>query len=162
METNTEETIPLNPILSDSQRNNNIEKYFNLENKIKTINPIGRSANVGLHVVNRFQYNQVIQILIPNHQLKPFENISSQLTLNHQTNIEEIQRFFVDNMNFENSEEDISNSDYIEWSLSRDYLLKKAKEFHVQIDLYKTYDNQHHSIQGGNSGLLDLKYFKLL
>ena len=44
------------------------------------------------------------------------------------------------------SEEDIPNNDYTEHSLHSDYLTIKAHEFRIPIDLYKTYDNQHHLI----------------
>jgi len=119
-----------------------MEKYFNSENQIKTIDQIDRSGHVELHVVNRFQYNRVIQLLIPNNALKSFEKISSQLTFNDQSDIDQVQQFILD----KNSEEDLPDYDYIQWSLSRDYLIQKAKEFRAKIDLYKTYDNQHHFI----------------
>ena len=98
MEDNHEETVLLNSILPNTQRDDQIGKYFYVKSKIKTIN---RSDNIGFHVVSRYQYNQVLQLLIPNNAPQSFQNILSQLTLNDQSNIEQIERFFLSNSSFE-------------------------------------------------------------
>jgi hypothetical protein len=67
-----EGTMALNLTLSDTEGDNQIEKYFNLNNKIKTIN---HERDVGLYVIRRFEYNEIVQLLIPNNALKSFENI---------------------------------------------------------------------------------------
>jgi hypothetical protein len=67
------------------RKDNKIEKYFYLKNKIKTINQVGSSGNSPLHVVNCCEYNEIVQFLIPNNALKSFENLTSQLTLNDQS-----------------------------------------------------------------------------
>ena len=145
MDKNIEETIPLNTILSNYQNDYRVEKYFNSNNKIKTIGRFDR--NVPFDIISRFEYNEVVQLLIPNHALASFENISSQqLTLNHLLNTEQIQKLIWDNSNLDNFEDHTQNNDYIESSLNRDYLIKQAKELRAQIDLYKTYDNQHHFV----------------
>ena len=124
MDTNIEETIPLNTTSSNYQNDDQIEKYFNLNNKIRTIS---LSGYTGLHVVSRFQYNEVVQSLIPNNAIESFENISSQLTLNNQLNSEQIQDFILNNANLDHSEVESQNNDYIESSLNRDNLIKQAK-----------------------------------
>jgi dynactin complex subunit len=85
------EAIALSPISSNTLKDDEIEKYFNLKNKIRTINRMGRFDDSALHVVNRYEYNEVIQLLIPNNALKSFENISSPLT----SNIDEIEKLIL-------------------------------------------------------------------
>jgi hypothetical protein len=86
-------------------------------------------------------------LLIPNNALKSLENISSQLTLYDESRTDEIKKIFLINSNLYDFEEEIPDYDYIEWSLSGNNLIKKAKKFREQIDLYKTYDNEHHLIK---------------
>jgi hypothetical protein len=63
---------------------------------------------------------------------------------------DELNRLFLKNWNLFHSQEenlnDDDDDDYIEWSVVGDNLIKKRQEFREQIDLYKTYNNQHHLI----------------
>ena len=145
MAESSEQTIELNLSLLNTRQDNQIEEYFSLENNIKTINRMGPYGNVVLHVASRYGYNEVVQLLLTNSALKSLENISSQLVLYDESKMDEIKELFLEICSLHDSEA-IPDNDYIEWSLSGNNLIKKAKEFREQIDLYKTYDNQHHLI----------------
>ncbi|CAF4344411.1 unnamed protein product [Rotaria sp. Silwood2] len=85
-ESASEQMMPLNMSLYDIRKNNQINKYFKFHNNITTINQMGSYGITALHVVNIYEYNEAVQLLLTN---------------------------------------------------------KKRKQFREQIDLYKTYDNQH-------------------
>ena len=131
--------MELNTSLFNTQKYNQMEKYFNFENNIERINRLRPYGNVTLHVASYHGHNEVFQLFLTNRALKRFENISSQLALYDERSMDEIHNLY-------DSEKEIPDHDYIEWSLSGDNLIEKAKEFRSQIDLYKTYNNQHHSI----------------
>jgi hypothetical protein len=135
MTDNSEEIIPLT-----SHVTNDIEKYFNLNNNIETIRRIGPFGDIKLHVTNYTKHNEIFQLLLTNDALQSLENISF-------TRRNQIRNLFLENSNLFNSSSEIEDSsDYIEWSLIGDDLIKKRQEFREQIDLYKTYDNQHNFI----------------
>ena len=59
MTENSEEVLMIDLKLSDFRRNNQIEKYINLINNIKTINRIGSDGNVTLHITSCHGYNEI-------------------------------------------------------------------------------------------------------
>ncbi|CAF1228282.1 unnamed protein product, partial [Adineta steineri] len=129
--------------LCKNRKYNQIEEYFEFENNVKRINRIGLYGNVALHVASCHRHNEVFKLFLTNNALESFNNIPSQLALYDESRIDEIKKLFLKNSELYLSEEEIPDSDYIQWSLSGNTLIKKAKEFREQIDLYKTYNNQH-------------------
>jgi hypothetical protein len=131
MTENSEESMPLTLRFSNIHENNIIE----------TIHRIGPYGSITLYVTNSYGYNEVFQLFLTNNALKSIENISSDLS-----RIDQIRKLFLKNSNLFYSHKEIEDSDYIEWSLTGENLIKKRREFRSQIDLYKTYDNQNHLI----------------
>jgi len=145
MTEDSEQTMELSRSLLNPQKHNQIEKYFNLENNIKTIDRMGHYGNVALHVTSCYGYNEVIQLFLTNSALTSLENISSRLTFYDALTMHEIKELFKVS-NLHDSQEKILDSVYIEWSLNGNNLIKKAKQFREQINLYRTYSNEHHLI----------------
>ncbi|CAF1209220.1 unnamed protein product [Adineta steineri] len=141
-----EEMMELNLSLLDNEENNQIEKYFNLENNIRTINRLSSDGRVVLHFTHCSGNNEIIQFFFTNEAFTSLAYISSQLTLYNKSKRNEIKQLFLKTYNLHNFQEEIPDNNYIIWSISDDNLIKKGKEFREQIDLYKTYDNQHHLI----------------
>ncbi|CAF3015287.1 unnamed protein product [Rotaria sp. Silwood2] len=137
----SEEVIPLNLSVSNTRKDNEIEKYFDLTNNIKTVTLISPYGNVALHVATCYGSNEIVQLLITNSALKSLGNISYQFSY-----YDEIKKLYQQHSNLFSSHEEIEDYDYIEWSSIGSNLIKRRQEFRAQIDLYKTYDNQHHLI----------------
>src|SRR5271167_4654717 len=95
MTKSTEQTIELNLSLLNTRKDNQIEKYFNLENNIKTINRMGPYGNVALHIASCYRYNEVVQLFLTNSALKSLENISSQVVLYDESKIDELKKLFL-------------------------------------------------------------------
>ena len=132
-----EQTIPLNVISSNTSTDNQIERYFNLNHHIEKINQLGSPQIVALQLANPHRHKEVVELILTNNALESLENIPTEKpTINQLLN----------NSLLLYSEEEIPDSDYIEWSLTGEKLIKKRREFREQIDLYKTYDNRHHLI----------------
>jgi len=146
MTENGEQATLLNLKLSDFRQDNQIEKCFNWNNNIKTINRIGPYGDVVLHIVNYNGCNEIIQLIITNNALNLLRNMSYQLSFYGKSSMDEIKNLFLQNFNLFCSRDEIQDYDYIEWSLIGDNLIQKRREFREQIDLYKTYNNQHHLI----------------
>ncbi|CAF1382790.1 unnamed protein product [Adineta steineri] len=143
---NNEELIELKLSLLNTEENNEIEKYINLENNIKTINRLSSDGRVALHFTHYSGNNEIIQFFFTNEAFTSLAYISSQLTLYDKWKRNEIKQLFLKTYNLHNFQEEIPDNNYIIWSISDDNLIKKREEFREQIDLYKTYDNQHHLI----------------
>ncbi|CAF3121516.1 unnamed protein product, partial [Rotaria sp. Silwood2] len=141
MEENSEQNMLLSLNLYDPYENNQIEKYFDLTNNIKTVTLISPYGNVALHVATCYGSNEIVQLLITNSALKSLGNISYQFSY-----YDEIKKLYQQHSNLFSSHEEIEDYDYIEWSSIGSNLIKRRQEFRAQIDLYKTYDNQHHLI----------------
>ncbi|CAF1430977.1 unnamed protein product [Adineta ricciae] len=103
-------------------------------------------GNVALRFASYNGYNEVAQFFLSNTAWRVLKNTSSQPALDFQSEVDEIRNLLTQTMNSPNSEQKIPENDHIEWSLSGDNLINKAKEFRQQIDLYKTYSNHHHLI----------------
>ena len=121
--------------------NNEETMTLNLNNDIRIIKRIGPYDNVSLHIASHYKSNEFIQLILTNNVLKSFENLSNELLF-----YDEIKKLHIKKADFCDSNEELQESDYIEWSLVGNNLIEKRKEFCEQIDLYKTYDNQHHLI----------------
>ncbi|CAF3050619.1 unnamed protein product [Rotaria sp. Silwood2] len=65
-ESASEQMIPLNMSLYDIRKNNQINKYFKFHNNITTINQMGSYGITALHVVNIYEYNEAVQLLLTN------------------------------------------------------------------------------------------------
>lgn len=122
------------------------EEDFSLEYHIQTIARTSSYGLVALNIVSCYGYNKVIQFLLVSNVFTLPESISSELVPYDTSAREEIKKSIIEVCNLHASQEEISDNDYIEWSSVGSDLMKKAKEFREQIDLYKTYDNQHHLI----------------
>ncbi|CAF0781948.1 unnamed protein product [Rotaria sordida] len=107
---------------------------------------MGSYGDIELHVASYNGHNEFIQLLLTDSALKSFENISNSSAFYNQSRIDEIEKLYQQATNLCHLQENIQDSDYIEWSLIGDNLIKKCKKFREQIDLYKTYDNHHHLI----------------
>ena len=132
--------------LLSPENDNPIDRFFTLENKIMTINQMGLYGNRALHVINYHGYNETIQLFFTNSALKSLENNSYQLTTYDESKINEIKKLLLADSDLHYLQNEIPDNDYIEWSLTCNNLIKKRKEFRERIDVYKTYDNQHHLI----------------
>ncbi|CAF1482443.1 unnamed protein product [Didymodactylos carnosus] len=141
-----EQTMKFNHSLSNTHEDNQIEKYFNLENNIETINHMGPYGHIALHIANSHGDNEDVQFFFTNSAFVSLENISSQLTLYDKSKRDEIKKLILKTCNLHGFSKEIPDNIYIIWSINGDNLIKKGKEFCEQIDLYKTYDNQHHLI----------------
>ena len=123
-----------------------IEGDFSLEYRIETITRTSSYGLGSLNIVSCYGYQNVIQFLLINGVRTLQTSISSELVPYDPSARDEIKKLIIEICNLYASQEEISDNDYIEWSLTGSNLMKKAKEFREQIDLYKTYDNQHHLI----------------
>ncbi|CAF1332280.1 unnamed protein product [Adineta steineri] len=132
--------------LLSTEENNQIERYFNLENNIKTIDRLSSDGRIALHFAHCSGNNEIVQFFFTNEAFTSLAYISSQLTLYDKSKRNEIKQLFLKTYNLHNFQEEIPDNNYIIWSISDDNLIKKGEEFREQIDLYKTYDNQHHLI----------------
>ena len=94
----------------------------------------------GLHLVNYQGAHEIVQLLLTNRAL-----ISLDMRFDRSIP-EEFQRFLRENSHLFSSNEQIGDIEYIQWSFEKDDLIVKRREFRKQIDLYKTYDNQHHLV----------------
>ncbi len=112
MAKSNEQTMELSLSLLNTQ-DNQIEKYFNLENNIKTINRMGPYGNVVLHVASSYGYNEVVQLFLTSSALISLENISSEVVLYDESKIDQLQKLFLKIFNLHNSEEEIPDYDYI-------------------------------------------------
>jgi hypothetical protein len=146
MTENDEQTLPLT-IFSNTSKEDKIRKYFNFDNGIQTIHRLGPYGDMVLNVASCYGPKEVIQLLLTSSALKSLENISYRLPSSNESRMNEIRELFEKNRNLFHSSEDIQDIDYIEWSIIAETLLNKRQEFRLQIDLYKTYDNQHHLIK---------------
>ena len=146
MADSSEQAMGLYLSLMNTRKDDEIEKYSNLENSFRKINRMGSYRNVALHVASCDGYNEVVQVFLTNTALESLKNISPQSALHDQSQMDEMRKLLIKTSNLHDSERKIPDDDHIEWSLSGDNLIKKAKEFREQIDLYKTYNNHHHSI----------------
>ncbi|CAF4161319.1 unnamed protein product, partial [Rotaria sordida] len=135
----SEETIPLNLSVSNTQIHNEIENYFDLKNNIKAVHRIGPDGEVALHLITSYESTESGLLLLTNRTLESLRDISYQ-----SSSWDEIKKLLEEHSNLFSSHEEIQEYDYIEWSSIGIDLIQKRKEFREQIDLYKTYDNQHH------------------
>ncbi|CAF3057873.1 unnamed protein product, partial [Rotaria sp. Silwood2] len=106
-ESASEQMMPLNMSLYDIRKNNQINKYFKFHNNITTINQMGSYGITALHVVNIYEYNEAVQLLLTNSTLKSFENTSYQLTSYDESKMNEIKKLFLKNSNLFHSLEEI-------------------------------------------------------
>ncbi|CAF1278323.1 unnamed protein product [Adineta steineri] len=141
-----EEEMELSQRLLDDQKKNQIEKYFSLVNSVKTISRMGAYGMVDLHFVSCYGQKEIIQFVFTNSAFMSLEGVSSELVPYDESNKDAIKTLVLKTCNLHAFEEDMPDNDYIDWSSNGEKLVKKAKEFREQIDLYKTYDNQHHLI----------------
>ena len=81
--------------LLNTEDDNQIVRYFNLENNIMTINQMGLYGNRALHVINYHGYNETIQLFFTNSALKSLENNSYQLTTYDESKINEIKKVII-------------------------------------------------------------------
>ncbi|CAF4210979.1 unnamed protein product [Adineta steineri] len=132
--------------LLKTEENNQIEKYINLENNIKTIDRLSSDGQVALHVASFRGHSEIVQFFLTDSAFTSLATISSQLTLFDISKWAEIQRLVITASNLHDFREEIPDNNYIVWSIEGESLIRKGREFREQIDLYKTYDNQHHSI----------------
>lgn len=146
MADSSKEAMALNLSLLNIRNDDQIEKYPLLEKNFRIINRMDSYGNVALHVASYNGYNEVVQFFLTNTALKSLKNISSQSALYHRSEMDEIRKLLIKTSNLHDFEQKIPDNDHIEWSLSGDNLIKRAKEFREQIDLYKTYNNHHHSV----------------
>ncbi|UJR11722.1 hypothetical protein I4U23_015903 [Adineta vaga] len=107
-----------------------------IPNQIETINRIGTPR-----VATGYNSNETIRFFSTNHASESLKNISNQILFD-----KEIKTLVSKNFNLFSSSNDNRHHDFIEWSLFGRNLTKKRAEFREQIDLYKTYNNQHHSV----------------
>jgi hypothetical protein len=144
---NTRERMMLsNMILYDTDKDNQIQNDCKFHNIGKMINPIGPYYITALHMDSYFGHNEAVQLLLTNNAFKSLENISYRLTSYDGLRMEEIKELFRKNSDLFHSYKEIPGDDYIEWSLIDNNLIEKRKRFRDEIDIYKTYDNQHHLI----------------
>lgn len=148
MTDHSENNIPLDLSVANIQRDNQVEIFFNWMDIIETINRIGSSDNVVLPVAAFDGFNETVQIFLTNNAFQSLANPSHQSAPYNALRTDQLNRLFLENWNLFHSQEENLNDDddYIVWSLVGDNLIKKRQEFREQIDLYKTYNNQHHSI----------------
>ncbi|CAF3540767.1 unnamed protein product [Rotaria sp. Silwood2] len=146
MTENREQAMILHLKLSDFRQNNQTEKYSNWNNNIQTINLLGPRGDVVLYVANYHGYNEIIQIFLTDNALQSFRNMSYSLSSYDESTMDEIKKLFLKEPNLFCFHDEIQDYDYIEWSLVGDNLMQKRQQFREQIDLYKTYDNQHHLV----------------
>lgn len=140
-----EEAVPLTLTVANIPKNNQVGVYFNIKTSIQTINRTGLSGNVALSLATLEEFND-IQVFLTNNALQALTNISYPLTPYDASRMDQLHNFFLQHWNLFDLQQQIIDDDYIEWSLVGDNLLRKRQEFREQIDLYKTYDNEHHSI----------------
>ena len=139
-----EETIPLNL----SAANNQMELFSNLNNSIQTIHRTSPSGSMDLLVATCEQVNETIQVFLTNNAFQSFGNVPYQLRSYDVWRMNALNRLFFNNWNLFHTQEELpdDDDDYIEWSVVGENLIRKRQEFREQIDLYKIYNNQHHSI----------------
>jgi hypothetical protein len=54
---------------------NQIEKFLNFNNNIKTINRMGPYRSIALNVVSCYIYNEIVQLLLTNNAFKSLKDI---------------------------------------------------------------------------------------
>jgi hypothetical protein len=113
---------------------------------LNMINRIDLNGITKLYMDGNFRQNESIQFLLINNTFESLENISYRLTSYDGLRMEEIKELYRKNANLFHSYKEIPGDDYIEWSLIGNDLIKKRQQFRKEIDIYKTYDNQHHLI----------------
>ncbi|CAF1185271.1 unnamed protein product [Adineta steineri] len=146
MAENNEELIELYQSLLNTEENNQIERYINLENNIKTISRLSFDGHVALHFAHCSGDNEIVQFFFTNEAFISLVHISPHLTLYDKSKRAEIRRLVVTASSLHDFRDVIPDNNYIVWSINGESLVRKGREFREQIDLYKTYDNQHHSI----------------
>ncbi|CAF0828593.1 unnamed protein product [Rotaria sp. Silwood1] len=108
---------------------------------------MGAFGNIELHIASCDRHKESIQMLLTDNVLQSLlQNMSNPATSHNQSRIDEIKELHQQAANLLYPQENIQETDYIQWSLIGNNLIKISKEFREQIDLYKTYDNQHHHI----------------
>ena len=145
MATNIEETIPLNLAVANIQNNNQVGVFFNISSSIQTINRTGPSGNAALSVATLHEFDD-IRIFLTNNALQSLGNVAQPVTTYDASHTNELYRLFLANWGLFHSDQVLDDDDYIEWSLVGENLIRKRQEFREQIDLYKTYDTQNHSM----------------
>ncbi|CAF5172225.1 unnamed protein product, partial [Rotaria sp. Silwood1] len=128
MAKNSEQAMMSHLMLSDLHENSQIEKYFNWNNDIKTINRLGPRGNVALHVANYHGYNEIIQIFLTDDALQSFRNMSYPLLPYDESTMDEIKKLFRKESNLFCFQDEIQDYDYIEWSLVGDNLIQKRQQ----------------------------------
>ncbi|CAF1403751.1 unnamed protein product [Adineta steineri] len=98
---------------------------------------MGSDGQVILHVASFCGHSETVQFFLTDSAFTSLANISSQLTL-----FDQLKRA----SSLYDYREEIPDNIYIVWSTNGESLIRKGREFRKQIDLYKTYDNQHHLI----------------
>ncbi|CAF0747257.1 unnamed protein product [Adineta steineri] len=146
MAENNKGMIELNQSLLNTEENNQIEKYINLDNNIKTIDRLSSDGQVALHVASFCGHSEIVQFFLTDSAFTSLATTSPQLTLVDQLKRAEIRRLVVTASSLHDFREEIPDNNYIVWSINGESLVRKGREFREQIDLYKTYDNQHHLI----------------
>ena len=140
-----EEAVPLTLTVANTQKNDQMGVFFNIKTSLQTINRTGLSGKVALSRANLEEFND-IQIFLTNNALQAFTRIPHTLTPYDASRMDQLHELFLQHWNLFDLQQQIIDDDYIEWSLVGDNLIRKRQEFREQIDLYKTYDNEHHSI----------------
>lgn len=148
MTEDTEEIVPFNLDVANVQRNNHMEMFFNWRNIIQVIHGTGSSDNAVFSIATFDGFNETGRILFTNNALQSFGTDSSQSAFYNVLRMKQLNRSTVENWNlFHSQEEDLEDDDdFIEWSLVGVDLIEKREDFRKQIDLYKIYDHEHHSI----------------
>ncbi|CAF0893549.1 unnamed protein product [Adineta steineri] len=98
---------------------------------------MGLDGQVTLHVASFCGHSETVQFFLTDSAFTSLATISSQLTL-----LNQLKRA----SSLYDFREEIPDNNYIVWSINGESLIGKGREFRKQIDLYKTYDNQHHLI----------------
>ena len=148
MTEDNKEIVPLNLNVANVQTDNRREIFFNRTNIVQTIHRISSSDDAVFPVVTLDGPNETVQIFLTNSAFQSFETDSSQLAFDNVSRMNQLKRSILKNWNLFNSQEENreDDDDYIEWSLVGEDLVRKQREFREQIDLYKTYNHEHHSV----------------
>lgn len=148
MTDDSEETEPLNMTVSNIPNNHRLESFFKFNNTIQVIQRMSPFGNSELLVVTRERLNETVQIFLTASSFQSFDNSSHQLTPYDVRRMNTLNRLFSEYLNLFHTQTEIleNDNDFIEWSVVGDNLIEKRRQFREQIDLYKTYTYQHHSI----------------
>ena len=130
-------------VLYDLCKENQIEQVLNLLPLLGNMNFIKKiqksTGSTCLHVACYYGHRDMVKILLDCGAQYSIRNIPYNLTPYEETTSDEIKQLLVGRQKSFAT----NDSNYIEWSITGEGLLKKRREFCHAIDLYKNYDNQH-------------------